>query len=666
MVNSFWTAPAAGQLTIFSWLALLFSLGALLGLAGLGRVWRQSDRTSRTWLVLLLFHTGLIIPLLLVRILYSFDPREVAQGRHLLLPAASAIPVLLVWGWRAWPAKIGPIIVAGLLLWSILGLLGRAVFTYPPPIPVWHEVVPGTVLARAEPVEKMFGETFRLTGFTWREQPDNPSLEVTLWWQSLAIARQDYLAELTLLDRTGQVISYSLDHPVQGRYPTRAWEPGDVLKDQHWLPLSRVEAGDYQLQLRLLTQLGQPPANDKKVFLGQVHLTHSTANSSEACQVWSQGRPVRHKLLARPYRFRATVTVTGGETPRLLPVGAPDQPEQKPLVSAGNIHTFIVGPDWTETYQLMLGSKLCATITTDLPSRNFDFPDIPNTLEVDFNNEVRLLGYELPTRRIQPGGRLPLTLYWQALDYIGEDYQIFDNLLDAEQRRWGGYDRRARDGYSTLLWVPGEVISDAFGVPVDPAAPDGIYTLDIGLYRALESEAVPLPVTVAEQAVEQNSIRLGPVKVGGPPPDVVTSNPSPQVRLNQSFGGQITLLGYDLADDDGRPLQNSILNSQNLNLTLYWQPETVPITDYTTFLHLRDSADKNVAQKDGPPANGRYPSSLWDVGEIIVDKITLPLAGVSSGDYTPVIGLYDLVTGARLPGEGLAADELRLKSVTQP
>jgi hypothetical protein len=261
---------------------------------------------------------------------------------------------------------------------------------------------------------------------------------------------------------------------------------------------------------------------------------------------------------------------------------------------------------------------------------------------------------------------LPLTLYWQALDYMGEDYRIFDNLLDAEQNRWGGYDRRARDGYSTVRWVPGEVITDAFGVPVDPAAPDGIYTLDIGLYRATESEAIPLPVTVAGQPVEQNSIRLGPVKVGGPPPDVVTQNPSPQVWLNQSFGGQITLLGYDLTDEQGQPLQNSKLKTQNLKLILYWQPETVPTADYTTFLHLRNQADENSAQQDGPPAQGRYPTSLWDVGEIIMDEIILSLVDVPPGDYTPVIGLYDVTTGARLPVAGNPAHELQLERVTLP
>jgi len=254
--------------------------------------------------------------------------------------------------------------------------------------------------------------------------------------------------------------------------------------------------------------------------------------------------------------------VISPQPPTLQPVpNRAGLPEREPLLSAGDFHIFMVGPDWAERYRLLVDSAVCTEIAIDVPPRNFSPPEVANSLNVTFNDEVRLLGYELPSRRIDPGGRLPLTLYWQALDYMGEDYRIFDNLLDREQRRWGGYDRRARDGYSTLLWAPGQVITDAFGVPVQPNAPPGVYTLDIGLYRQTGAGAESLPVAIDGQPVEQRSIRLGPVKVGGPPPEVVTTDPSPQVALNHSFGDQITLLGYDLTDENREAIQNLKLKS---------------------------------------------------------------------------------------------------------
>jgi 4-amino-4-deoxy-L-arabinose transferase-like glycosyltransferase len=664
-IESFWSAPIAEQFLLSPWLPGLFSGVLLWGLAGLSWAWRKLDGLQRAWLILLIFHAALILPLIIVRLWLSFDPGEAVQGRHLLFPGASALAILWSWGWTRWGYKPAQVMLAGLLVWSVVGQLGWAAVVYPPPMPIWtdkeFEVEKGEVI--------LFDETFpigmRLIGATWRETPPQRALEVALWWRSEAIMKEDYLVELRLLDELNNIVSYALEHPVQGRYPTRAWEPADVVKDVHWLPLAGQLEGVYQLQLRLLNRAGQPLAEDKLVSLGQASLSLTNPNET-GCATWFQGRPDPGSLFSQPYRQRSTFTLIGPTLPVLKP-GSSEAVEQKPLSSVNNFHIFVVGPEWAGSYRLFLGSKECHDILFELPARDFRPPEIPSPLVANFNNEVQLLGYELPTRRIQPGGRLPLVLYWQALTYTGEDYQIFDNLLDDKQQRWGGYDRRAKDGYSTLLWVPGEVITDRFGVPIDPAAPNGVYTIDIGLYRKTENGAVSLPLVVAGQVSEQKSIRLGPIKVGGPPPEITTLEPELKVSINQSFDRQIILLGYQMAQ-----------SKRELKTILYWQAEGTPTADYTTFVHLRDNANQNAAQKDQPPAQGQYPTSLWDAGEIIVDEVTLSLAEVPPGEYTLVVGLYDFATGARLPlvdrietastGESSpsAINELPLESVTIP
>lgn len=658
LLDSFWAAPVARQFILSPWLSSMFTLAALLGLAGLGRVWQQADSTGRIWLSLLMVHSVLIVPLLAMRILFSFDPREAAQGRHLLMPAASAIAILWVWSWTRWSARLGQAVVVGLLLWSVLGQVGWAALVYPPPLPVWSGQAPVAKLTGLQPLNRTLVGAMQLSGFSWRERPA-PSLEVTLWWKSLSFMSADYLIEVTLLDQANNPVSYTIGHPVQGRYPTRAWEPGDVVKDTYWLPLTGPLRGPYHLQLRLLNQSGQPLPAEETLRLGQVTLTGSVYPRSEPCTVWFQGQP--NSVFTQAYRLRSTLTVISPEQPTLE---GPGQTTPQLLASRDDIHLFVVGPDWSSRYQLRQGTTRCGDLSINIRPRDFTQPPIPQPLAANFNDQVQLLGYDLPTRRIQPGQRLPLTLYWQALAYMGEDYQIFDNLLDSEQRRWGGYDRRPRDGYSTLLWVPGEVITDAFGVPVDPSAPNGIYTIDIGLYHPTEKGAVSIPLVQDGQPTRLNSLRLGPIKVGGPPPGVTVETPRPQIKVNQTLGNQITLLGYDV-EQPSKDCQLSAGGCQ-LIIRLYWRADTVPLADYTTFLHLRDAANENITQKDTPPAVGRYPTSLWDAGEIIMDEIGLPLAEVPSGRYTPVVGLYNLTSGERLAVPNQPANEIPLEPIELP
>jgi hypothetical protein len=348
-----------------------------------------------------------------------------------------------------------------------------------------------------------------------------------------------------------------------------------------------------------------------------------------------------------------------------------------------------VGPDWPSgDYRLELEqgeaeshqTEPLLTVAND--ARLFSLPPFQEgyiPIEATFANaagqpQVKLLGYTLPVRRVQPGEGLPLTLYWQSLAPVLGDYIVFNVLLDEQQQVYGGYDRLPREYYSTILWAEDEVVEDGFAVPVSAGAPPGVYNLHVGLYSLATGSPVSLPLLADGQPTDLTSVVIGPIKVGGPPLDVVTTDPSPQFPLNQSFGNQITLLGYDLTDEDNQPIQNQKpvpsqaegSKIENLKLTLYWRADAAPEIDYTTFLHLRNNENEKVAQKDSPPANGRYPTSLWAEGEIIVDELVLPLTDVPAGEYTPVVGLYDFVTDIRLPLDESLATELPLESVTLP
>jgi hypothetical protein len=285
-------------------------------------------------------------------------------------------------------------------------------------------------------------------------------------------------------------------------------------------------------------------------------------------------------------------------------------------------------------------------------------PDISVPVRANFADKLMLLGYDLPSRRSEPGGAIPLTLYWQALNRMHDTYVIFNRVLDDQQVNWGGYDRWPQETANTILWTPGEVVVDTFNVPVAADAPDGIYTIDVGLYDQADPQASPLPLLRDGSPLDQTSVRLGPVKIGGPPPDLpgLTQQAEPNQPLSVRLGQPpvIFLAGYDLAKhEDG------------LRLTLYWESLDQTPVDWSIFVHLRNEAGETVAQMDGPAGGSpfTYPTSLWDPPETISDELVVPLApDLPAENYTLVIGLYDLATGTRLAVPGTVENEIVLST----
>jgi hypothetical protein len=103
-------------------------------------------------------------------------------------------------------------------------------------------------------------------------------------------------------------------------------------------------------------------------------------------------------------------------------------------------------------------------------------------VEANFDNLVRLVGYSLDTGRAYPGGRLPLTLYWQALISLPASYQVFTHLETDN-----GPVAQADGGpvcwtYPTDRWRPGQIITDQHALSLSPNIPPGLYPLQVGLY----------------------------------------------------------------------------------------------------------------------------------------------------------------------------------------
>jgi len=123
------------------------------------------------------------------------------------------------------------------------------------------------------------------------------------------------------------------------------------------------------------------------------------------------------------------------------------------------------------------------------PQRSFVIPPISCPLRVSFAGKILLLGYDLSPPSPAPGETLHLTLYWQALSEMEEDYTIFTHLIDREGKIWGQKDNFPAQGRRpTSGWVEGEVVVDEYLIEVQGDAPWGEYPVEVGIYDLATGE----------------------------------------------------------------------------------------------------------------------------------------------------------------------------------
>ena len=265
---------------------------------------------------------------------------------------------------------------------------------------------------------------------------------------------------------------------------------------------------------------------------------------------------------------------------------------------------------------------------------------------------TRLLGYDITPDTLYPGDVLEVTLYWQVLGETEQDYVFFLQVFGRERDKIGERDTHPGLGRcSTSRWQPGEIIADTVPVPLaaDALAPAAL-RLDLGLYAPDGPR-----LTTADG---RDTISLGPVRLAAREPVVSTGT-----VLAYRLGEGVRLAAWD--PEWGGTVQPG----QMLRFTLYWACDAPPGQPLSVFVHLVGEERQPLAQGDGPPLSGDYPTDLWAAGEVIADGRAVPLpADLPPGRYTLLVGLYNLQTGERLPafdehGARLPADAIPLGAV---
>ncbi|MCA0456928.1 MAG: glycosyltransferase family 39 protein [Chloroflexi bacterium] len=137
-----------------------------------------------------------------------------------------------------------------------------------------------------------------------------------------------------------------------------------------------------------------------------------------------------------------------------------------------------------------------------------------------------------------------------------------------------------------------------------------------------------------------------------PTPDgLFTARPVVDNAADASFGGELQLNGYSVANAD-------LVAGQPFFVTLYWTTIQPPSEDYEIFVQLWNDAGEAVAQWQNVPFGAMYRTRIWQGSEMLATHHWLELPeDAPIGRYRLVAGVYRTLKGERLKvGDGSSAD----------
>jgi len=172
--------------------------------------------------------------------------------------------------------------------------------------------------------------------------------------------------------------------------------------------------------------------------------------------------------------------------------------------------------DWFANHSSEMGHHQFGSIGLALyaaPERLLPTEPVQYLCAATLGDNVALLGYQLDETALSPGGHLKLTLFWQALASMTDDYTVFTHLIDKQGIIWEQKDNPPVDGlYPTSRWEEGEIMRDQYNLVISPDTPPGKYQIEVGMYLLETGER--LEARGEEGPLPENRILLSsPVRI---------------------------------------------------------------------------------------------------------------------------------------------------------
>ncbi len=246
---------------------------------------------------------------------------------------------------------------------------------------------------------------------------------------------------------------------------------------------------------------------------------------------------------------------------------------------------------------------------------SFEEPSLPRSSGEEVLPGIRLLGYGVREHREHWQAWARLRLWWRAPEGFAEPLKVSARLIDAQGYVVAVADAEPVGGaYPVTAWRPGEVVTDAYEIPLPSGLAPGEYWPVVILYD---------PGTGAEGGRTE----LAPVTLEGNParpPRRALETSVDQVTYARF--GDVELLGI-VAPGAGA----AFLVGDTLPLELLWQAWAETKGELRLAFWLENGAKIPVGDE---PLGGRYATSQWQNRQVVRQWPSLRIpSGTPPGTY---------------------------------
>lgn len=272
---------------------------------------------------------------------------------------------------------------------------------------------------------------------------------------------------------------------------------------------------------------------------------------------------------------------------------------------------------------------------------------LENELDVQFGDDLSLVGYNIPlTEKVTGGQWLRVLTGWKTKRQLTERYVFELGLYDSQGHLWAQTAQEPCQGIRpTDRWLSGLVHYDDSVLKLPPTMPSGNYRIVLSVHSKGHDDAV--------LARDSQGASLG-TEIDIKSISVVKNTKSftaSEIWIEQRYYvdmGEMRLLGF-------KPLPESARVDQVLPLGLYWRARNKPQSDYVVVVQLRDESGRTVVEHAARPANGTYPTTEWNTGEVLLDwhDVMLP-KDMKAGTFQVVVSMKDALS-TRVLGEAAIA-----------